>query len=456
MYSSTGVKKEEISKKLFKIGMAAMIVISVINVIFIFLADRNISFFFKQRKHAEFVNVTATITNEMLEADYRSVRNKLSLFRNTNTFDSFVILNDRYELIDGDMPTVEGLFRIDVPVYYPNTNTINSYISYFYGEASYNHTKKIVLAYIVVFLLIVILTFFYFVSAFVKYLNRTIYEYDIKFEAISADPLFDISGVNNPFSPTLYKLKDSLISIRNKTNQIIDLESEKYKVNLAKKLAHDIRSPVSTLNLISSKIEDPEIKCLQLAVSEQINAIANGLLLQIKNSNNDFKLNSQLTEIRISLTDFFFNLMKEYEFKSNVITQKIMFDVEFESINDISIGKELSTVLYSSLNNFIQNSIEATKSDGIIKVVVNKGADSLIKIKVSDDGMGIPKDILDKLGHEEVTFGKVNMTKNGSEKISGNGIAVYNAKHELLKYGLDLKIESEMGVGTEVVILFKN
>lgn len=451
MHSSSSVKKEEISRKALKIGIAAAIVISIINTMFVILAEKNISIFLKKSKYAELVNVTATISNEILEANFRTVRNRLSLFKNTNTFDHFIIINEKGIVIEGQVPSDKGLIKMDIPVYYPNSRYVSSYVSYFYSDINYKHTKKIFLGYILIFLSTVILASFYFVRSFINYLNKTIHEYELKFEAISNDAFLDISNIDNPFSPTLYKLKEGLLRIKSQNEKINNFEQEKYKLNLAKKLAHDIRSPLSTLNLISSKIEDPEIRSLQQAVSEQIDAIANKLLRETKDSKNNYQLNSDSQKMTISLSDFFANFIKEYSLKASLITQNIMFEINFESIKLVNVDKELANIIYSSLNNFIQNSVEATQSNGSIKLIVDIDSVNIITIKVIDNGKGIPADVLEKLGHGELSYGKINLNSL-DEKISGSGIAVFNAKQGLLKFGGELLIDSEVGVGTTVTL----
>ena len=219
---------------------------------------------------------------------------------------------------------------------------------------------------------------------------------------------------------------------------------EKSKFDLARKIAHDIRSPISTLNLISSKIEDPAIKELQTMVVEQINSIANNLL----NESNSFS--NRTDNSTTSLMNILKQIEQEFEFKKVSFKRTIQFNLDESNFDKFTISKEQSKILYSCINNFIQNSIEATTDDSVIEVIVKKSDvnGKSFEIVVKDNGKGIPDHILSKLGTEAISYGKeANNSFN-----SGNGIVLFNAKKDLNQIGADLKIKSQINIGTEVTI----
>lgn len=92
--------------------------------------------------------------------------------------------------------------------------------------------------------------------------------------------------------------------------------------------------------------------------------------------------------------------------------------------------------------NIIDNALKYTEGGGTIEVLVEKTADSAV-ITVSDTGVGIDPDDLPKVKQK---FYKANATKHGS----GIGLAV--ADEIVSMHGGTLEIESELGVGTSVVI----
>jgi signal transduction histidine kinase len=236
----------------------------------------------------------------------------------------------------------------------------------------------------------------------------------------------------------IYKLKNDRDLVLQKNYQ------------LSQQLAHDIRSPISTLNLISSKISDPTIKSLQLAVVDQINSIANDLLKKTPQDKSKIDLQKSNTDQSNrhtnTLSPMLKNLEKEYQFKSKAISQKINFDIAYKQLESNFIAQKLSSVIYTCINNFIQNAIEATPRDGKINIIALKNKSGVIELKVVDNGKGIPESILKKLGNEILSHDKEHT------HYSGNGIAVYNAKKDLAENGGNLSIISELNQGTEITI----
>ncbi len=208
---------------------------------------------------------------------------------------------------------------------------------------------------------------------------------------------------------------------------------------ISKKVAHDIRSPLSTLNMLASLIENSEVREMQQAVTKQIDHIANDLLNYSKNHN------SKAHGTPASLKDLFLQLKKEYDLKMLSMKCSIVFEDQLDS--DISLSD--LTVLYQNINNFINNSVEANAK--FIKVVM--GADkSVISIAVIDDGIGMDEEGLKRIGKSAFS------TKNQSDALaslvsSGNGIAMLNALKAFEIRGWRLDIKSNVGIGTTVSVL---
>ena len=223
---------------------------------------------------------------------------------------------------------------------------------------------------------------------------------------------------------------------------------------LSQKLAHDIRSPVSTLNLISAKITDVEIKQLQLSVVKQINDIANDLLDQSNIGKNLRHINDQPKNQDVNvvkLTELLLNLEQEYKIKSIALKQKITFKLNKEFLRSCSVDQQLIKLIYSILNNLIQNSIDATNENNEI-IFYTLIENNKLHLVVKDDGKGIPSFVLEQLGKKPVSFGKEGVSSR-NQVVSGSGIALYNAKNDLARFNADLKIESKIDVGTKISLI---
>lgn len=72
-----------------------------------------------------------------------------------------------------------------------------------------------------------------------------------------------------------------------------------------------------------------------------------------------------------------------------------------------------------------------------------------IKIRVSDNGVGMPDEVKSKLFSME----KSNIT-NGTNGERGTGLGLILCRDIVLKHGGNLEIESKLGEGTTITILF--
>lgn len=219
--------------------------------------------------------------------------------------------------------------------------------------------------------------------------------------------------------------------------------SDRKIVEITTRLAHDIRSPLSTLALISGKIENPEIKNLQIAVISQIQQIASDLLIRKKSLSPVLVNENSITEI--SFFHLFEQLKSEYLIKSKSLSQKVDFYLD-PDLREIAVYAP--TFLYACLNNLIQNSFEATNhldspSISLHTKIVDK---SLLQIEIFDNGKGIPLEILSKLGKVKMSYGKDNTT-------SGTGIGVFNTYHQVKEIGGKMKFESILNTKTTISIV---
>ena len=96
--------------------------------------------------------------------------------------------------------------------------------------------------------------------------------------------------------------------------------------------------------------------------------------------------------------------------------------------------------------NIISNSIKYTPEGGKIKVLL-KGCEGGARIRISDNGIGVPKADIPRLFERFYRVGKARSTDEGG---TGLGLAI---AHEIVtSHGGDIKIESELGKGTDVII----
>lgn len=226
--------------------------------------------------------------------------------------------------------------------------------------------------------------------------------------------------------------------------ETLALEKEKValeKIALAKQVSHDIRSPVSALNMIISA-EDitPDYRDLAKQAIKRINVIADSLLAKSKGERTD---RTQAETVNL------------YALVNEIISEKKLQykrspGIEFEFIEGTGARENVKgsvVELGRVISNLVNNSVEAFGvNGGKVTIKLKKIASGPTQLFVADNGKGIPHHIIEKLGREGFSYGK------DEEKGSGSGLGLFHAKKTIEQMGGTLKISSQVGSGTEIVI----
>jgi signal transduction histidine kinase/CheY-like chemotaxis protein len=248
----------------------------------------------------------------------------------------------------------------------------------------------------------------------------------------------------------------SLILIANAINLLQQrflqsLENEKYYAiyGVAQQVSHDIRSPISALNMVVGQLQNiPEQHRLLIRHSvNRINDIANSLLEKGKQKDPVLDGNSNASiNLKVEMLGSMIDVLVSE--KRTQFRNKPNVDIEAKLKNSYgAFIKVNSTELKRVLSNLITNAVEALEDRlGVIQIsVVQDHSQNIIRIE--DNGKGIPESVLVKLGERGVSHGK-----NGTE--SGSGLGVYHAKKTIESFGGQFKIESKVDVGTTITMTF--
>ncbi len=243
----------------------------------------------------------------------------------------------------------------------------------------------------------------------------------------------EIAEIYEAFNLTLQRLRDR------QKQEAMDAR-ERALLALASQVAHDIRSPLSALSLVSDGFSNlpEERRVLIRSAITRIQDIANNLLSKYRMSQQiSSSKNAPSIELLSSLTE---NLLSEKRAQFRLQPQ-----LEIIGKMDQSSYGLFSQVQASEykivLSNLINNSSEAICGNG--KVVVQlKESNGRAQLTIQDTGKGIPASILHRLLKEKVTYGKVG----------GSGLGLVHARQYIESWGGQIAIESTLGVGTLVTI----
>ena len=224
-----------------------------------------------------------------------------------------------------------------------------------------------------------------------------------------------------------------------------DTKSAQRQAQFAEQVAHDIRSPLSALNLVVSvaKTMPEDQRMLIQKAAQRINDIANGLLQTAKQTSDLSPTSTRSTLNAIpnaTVIDIIETVVNE---------KRIQFGdrVQFEFQTDLSKNTDVvasinDTELSRVISNLINNSIEAFQGLGLVRVGLSTEG-QLIKITIQDNGPGMSPEVLNQLGERGFSFGK-----DGTQ--SGSGLGVHHAKQTVERARGKFLVTSQLGKGTEI------
>jgi two-component system cell cycle sensor histidine kinase PleC len=124
-------------------------------------------------------------------------------------------------------------------------------------------------------------------------------------------------------------------------------------------------------------------------------------------------------------------------------------DKQIELIVDIDAGITIAgdpRAIGQILTNLLQNAVKFTPAGGMVAIRARKIGEG-VNIYVEDNGIGIPKEALGRLGQP---FAQVEGEFSKSYKGSGLGLAIARSLTEL--HGGSVRIRSSLGAGTMVMV----
>lgn len=262
-------------------------------------------------------------------------------------------------------------------------------------------------------------------------------------------------NLNETLSPIKYHRDDEFTPLVNSYNRTLRLieeqkgllafrEKESAWREMAKQVAHEVKNPLTPMKLLIQNFErkfdkqDPNIeekvKKLCVSVVDQIDLIA-----KVANAFSEFtKLPEKKDEV--------INLNQEIASIISVFNDKKEISTHFNRDNIlINFDKIFFQRIMTNLILNAQQARDENREEHYIDIEVEH-YNKKVSIIVRDNGVGIPKNRLDKVFEPNFT------TKN-----SGTGLGLTMVKRMIEEYKGEINIQSKEGKGTEVkVVLMTN
>ncbi len=223
------------------------------------------------------------------------------------------------------------------------------------------------------------------------------------------------------------------ITERKRSEEML-LKSEKLSAvgQLAAGVAHEIRNPLTALKgfaqLLTSACGDPAKRYLDIMQNEldRIDVILNELLILAKPQAVRFRpqpIGTVLQEVITLLSTQ--AIMKNVVIESSVDPRGPMVNCEKNQLKQVFV-------------NIIKNAIEAMPNGGRLSITAETDSD-MVCIQFSDEGEGIPEELIPKLGEPFFTT-----------KEKGTGLGLLMSHRIILAHQGSIDISSAVGQGTTV------
>ncbi|EGY80309.1 HAMP domain-containing sensor histidine kinase [Peptoniphilus indolicus] len=215
-------------------------------------------------------------------------------------------------------------------------------------------------------------------------------------------------------------------------------------------VSHELKTPITTVKSYSETILDSEmdyedIKHFVGTINRESNRMGRLVSDLLQLSNIDYGANNFIFE-PIDTYDLISQVLESLDVMIKEKSHNITLDIPM-NINDIYSDVHSTEQI---VMNIISNAIKYTKPNEKIKISC-QNLDGFLKITVKDNGIGIPKEDLNRIFER---FYRVE--KGRSRAMGGTGLGLSIAKELIETMGGSIEISSKYNFGTEVVLKFKS
>jgi two-component system phosphate regulon sensor histidine kinase PhoR len=224
---------------------------------------------------------------------------------------------------------------------------------------------------------------------------------------------------------------------------------EQIRVDFVANVTHEIKTPLTAIIGYLDTIKDGAINNIEetkrfidiiLKQAERLNRLVEDLLTISNIEMKETKLNFESVSLNAALT----NVISLVEAKAKFKNITIQNDVR-ENIDQIKADKDKLTQIFV---NVLDNAVKFTPESGNV-VIKTDEAGAYTVVSISDTGIGVPKDEIQRLGER---FYRVDRSR--SRDLGGTGLGLSIVKHLMIAHGGRMEIESQLGRGTKVSLFF--
>jgi K+-sensing histidine kinase KdpD len=226
-------------------------------------------------------------------------------------------------------------------------------------------------------------------------------------------------------------------------------ELDKMKSEFLGIVSHDFRSPLSSIMLAGKALLKNEGVQGMKRVKEYLQIIvdqANRLNQLAEDTLSITKLESGKLSYQFKIV----NLERLIQDAISMVRFSARHSIAYEIDPDVSFIKGDQSKLRQVVQNLMSNAVKYSPRGGKVTISVKDESPETLLVAISDQGLGIPADKLDKL------FQKFSRVDSGeSSQIKGAGLGLWICREVVEAHGGKIWIESEVGKGSTVKFTLK-
>lgn len=279
---------------------------------------------------------------------------------------------------------------------------------------------------------------------FLAFFEQVIHSADS--EATHTYTLSNTNKIYKVYANSLYHDNEKIGTVFVHRDITKETEVDQMKSEFVSTVSHELRTPLASIYgytelMLNRELKPKKQKKYLTTIYQETKRLTNLI--------NDFLDVQRMESGRQTYEQKYIDLLDVI--KDVVKTQKVATDIhEF----DLSVETQDTTVLGDKdklkqiFTNLINNAIKYSPNGGNISIRLYREDDHM-KTSVTDEGLGIPEDALDKL------FSKFYRVDNSDRRsIGGTGLGLSIVKEIALAHNGDVQVVSEYGQGSSFTVTF--
>ena len=223
-------------------------------------------------------------------------------------------------------------------------------------------------------------------------------------------------------------------------------EIQKMRKEFSANVSHELKTPLTSISGYAEIMKSGMVNREDMiSFSERIYNEASRMIALIDDIIKLSKLDEESIEVEWEDVDLY-ELSAEIIDRLAMSAKKRLVQVELQGEQVIYHG--VKQMLDEMIFNLCENAIKYNVPDGTVTIYVGNTPEG-IKVIIEDTGIGIPKD------QQERVFERFyRVDKSHSKKTGGTGLGLSIVKHAAIYHHAQIRLESEVGKGTKMEVVF--